>query len=391
MKICAIICEYNPFHNGHKYLIEKAKNLSGADSVLCIMSGNFTERGEIAILNKFKRAKHAVLGGADVVLELPTIFATAPAEIFAKGAVKLLTSIPEVEYLAFGTENGDVDSFTKLAEILNNETIEFKQTLKENLSEGLPFAKAKTDTIQKLYPQLDSSILSAPNGILGVEYTRAILSLNSKIKILPIKRIGANFSDDNLYENLSSASAIRKNLGLNDFEKIKLNLPYFVLKDLNNFDEKKFKDAVYLSALTASKNELKKICDCAEGLENRIKSLTEKCNNYDDLVIKTSTKRYITTRIKRILLNNFLKIDKKLIERCLKNKLYLKVLAVKKDKADKILKSLSKSKLTVLTRKTDVNNLSKTALSCYEKDVLANRIYNNFFNERENENLILFV
>ena len=111
MKICAVICEFNPFHNGHKYLIEKAKRQSDCDAVLCIMSGNFTQRGEVCIFDKYTRARHAIAGGADCVIQLPAPFAVAPAEIFAKGAIKILSSIPDVTEIAFGCESADFKKF----------------------------------------------------------------------------------------------------------------------------------------------------------------------------------------------------------------------------------------------------------------------------------------
>ena len=131
MKICAIICEYNPFHNGHLYHIQEAKRLSGADCILCLMSGNFVQRGEEAILNKFTRAKHAVLAGADIVIELPTIFATSNAEIFAKGAISLLSAIPSVEYLCFGAETANADAFLQTAKLLNDEPDEVSFKIKQ--------------------------------------------------------------------------------------------------------------------------------------------------------------------------------------------------------------------------------------------------------------------
>lgn len=113
MKICAIICEYNPFHNGHFYQLDAAKKKSGADAVVCFMSGNFVQRGEAAVLEKYIRAKHAVLAGADAVVELPVVFSSAPAELFAKGAIKLISSVPEITALSFGCESGDEDIFSK--------------------------------------------------------------------------------------------------------------------------------------------------------------------------------------------------------------------------------------------------------------------------------------
>ena len=143
MKICAVICEYNPFHNGHLYQLSQAKRLSGADAVLCIMSGNFVQRGDTAIVDKFTRAKHAVLGGADIVIELPTIFATSNAELFAKGAISILSSIPAVTTLCFGAETNDKAAFMKTATLLNEEPKEVSQCIKSLTSDGMSYAKAR--------------------------------------------------------------------------------------------------------------------------------------------------------------------------------------------------------------------------------------------------------
>ncbi|MDE6790385.1 MAG: nucleotidyltransferase family protein, partial [Clostridia bacterium] len=136
MEICAIICEFNPFHNGHAYLLRRARELSGCDAVLCVMSGSFTQRGEICRTDKFLRAKHAVLCGADAVVELPAPFAVAPAEIFARGAVGVISSIPQVKCVAFGCESGEAEDFLYAAKIANSESALFKATLEKHLDSG---------------------------------------------------------------------------------------------------------------------------------------------------------------------------------------------------------------------------------------------------------------
>ena len=145
MKICAIICEYNPFHNGHLYQLMEAKRQSGADAILCIMSGNFVQRGEAATMDKFTRAKHAVLAGADAVIELPTVFACSNAELFAKGALSILSSIPAVSTLCFGAETADKAAFLLAARYLNNEPKEVSEKIKELISTGVSYAKARAN------------------------------------------------------------------------------------------------------------------------------------------------------------------------------------------------------------------------------------------------------
>ena len=165
MKICAIICEYNPFHNGHLYQLREAKRISGADALLCIMSGNFVQRGEAAIMDKFTRAKHAVQAGADVVIELPTLFATSNAELFAKGAIHLLSSIPDVSILCFGCENSNKETLIQTAEKLNNEPKDVSKKIKEYVGNGLSYAKARAKAWDG---QIPLELLTSPNNILGI-------------------------------------------------------------------------------------------------------------------------------------------------------------------------------------------------------------------------------
>ena len=187
MKIAVTICEYNPFHNGHLYSLEQIKKISDADAVICVMSGNFTERGDIAVMHKYTRARHAILAGADMVIELPTVFATAPAEIFAKGAVKIAECLNGERTLFFGIENGDKEGLIATADYLLRETAEFKAALKEELQAGVSFAKARYNALEKINPPgIDLGYTLSPNNILALEYTKAIIERGYKTDIAPI-------------------------------------------------------------------------------------------------------------------------------------------------------------------------------------------------------------
>ena len=361
MKILAIICEFNPFHNGHKYLLETARNISGADFILCIMSGNFTQRGEMCILDKYTRAKHAILGGADCVIQLPTPFAVAPAEIFAMGAVKILSSIPEVTTLAFGCEDGDKKSFIDAAQLLTTETDKFKSKLKEMLDNGESYIKSYAASFEVCGG--DRQLVANPNNILGLEYTKAITRANANIEILPIKRIGAGYNDSELKENYSSASAIRQNLNNGD---IKNNLPEFVYDDLKYINYcNEFDSMLRHSLFKSTPESLKHVYGCAEGLENKLKSLENL--QIGEIIEKATSKRYSSSRIRRILCANALELYQYDCEKFLSTDLYIKPLAVKKQSVDNILSSLSKSKYPVVTR-IDTSKLNRTAQECFEKD-----------------------
>ena len=366
MKICAIICEYNPFHNGHLYHLKAARELSGADTVVCIMSGNFVQRGEPAILNKYVRAKHAVLAGADAVLELPTVFATSNAELFAKGAIKLLSSIPAVQTLCFGAENENKTAFTLAARYLNDEPKEVSEKIKQAVSEGVGYAKARAQAYAGFIP---FDLLASPNNILGLEYARALLELHSEISLLPVERMGAGYSDESLQENFSSATAIRS--ALEHGETPNGNLPEFVLKDLPENLTNPLDGLEKYAILSTPKETLANVCDCTEGLENAFK----KAALLNEPLAQTLTSpRYTSSRIRRIALQNLLKIEKNLIRESLQDPSYLRVLAVKKGRSD-VLSALSESAFPLIVRTHDEEILSGTAKQCFQKDIFAEEIY----------------
>lgn len=390
MKICAVIAEYNPFHLGHLKHIDYIKSTLGADKIIVIMSGNFTQRGEIAVLDKFTRAKHAVIAGADVVIELPTVFALSNAETFAKGAIKLIKSLGVVNSICFGVESGTAEQYVQLAKLLNQETKEFKLALKEHLDTGVSLAKAKFLAVQSVYgDKFNCELLNSPNNILALEYTKAILENNMDVEIEPMIRTG-DHNDKTLKKDITSATSIRETLKTGKIKKLKKNLPSFVYPDLKDYPFL-FEKIIIAKLLSTSTEQLKTIADCTEGLENRIKALSYDNKNLDLLVQKISTKRYPATRIQRILTNNLLEITSALVLECLKNPLYLKVLAVNSQSLDLISSISSTASVPTLTRKSDTLLLKKTAKLCFEKDVLANELYSLITDDKLNENLMLVI
>ncbi len=385
MKICFAVCEYNPFHNGHLYHINKIKEEVKPDCLAIIMSGCFTQRGEIAVTDKYTRASHAIKAGADVVFELPTVFATGNAEIFAKGAVSLANAFSGENVLCFGTENGEKHKLLATAKSLLSETKEFKKLYKEELKTGVSAIKAKVNALAKMnIENVDLELLKSPNNILGIEYTKAIISLKSNLDIFPILREGAGYNDEVLYKDISSASAIRKAIADGKLKKTRSSLPDFVYRDLPkslpNCD-----DLIFYSILKATKQELKEIIDCSEGLENRIKALAKTSDSLEELKDKLKTKRYTYTRISRILLSSMLGLEEGFIRKCLSDDLYLKVLAISKDKTN-LLSELSKMTETpIITRKKDADGLVGIAKTCFERDVYANDVYGFVTKNKTNE------
>ncbi len=381
MKICAIICEYNPFHNGHLYQLQTAKKQSGADAVVCFMSGNFVQRGEGAIMDKFTRAKHAVSAGADAVIELPTVFATSNAELFAKGGIHLLSSIPAIQWLCFGAEKADTSAFLSAAKYVNDEPLDVSKKIKTLTHKGMSYAQARAEAFSDYIPL---EMLCSPNTILGVEYTRALLQKQSNVKILPIQRKGSGYNDTALQTGFSSASAIRKNLQKS--ETLVGYLPDFVWNDLPKQLEERLEYLEKYAILSAEKETIANVCDCTEGLENAFKKAA---TSREPLIKTLVSARYTASRIRRIALQNLLRIEKGFIRQCLQTPLYLRVLAAKKERTD-VLSALSKSAFPLVVRAHDENVLSGAAKQCFETDIFAENIHRLLYDNQTQEKIIFF-
>lgn len=271
--VTGIICEFNPFHSGHKYLIDKIKE--NGNSVICCMSGNFVQRGEFAVFDKFTRTETALKGGADLVIELPSACSTLSAEGFAKSAVNLLESTGIIDEISFGAESDNISELKKFSEMLNNEDI--KSTITNEMKKGIPYHTARKNV-------LNTNLLDSPNNILACEYLRF-----ANVPCNAFKRIGKGHdTDDELY----SASAIRKTLDGNKISSIE-NCEIAVLAKLRQM----------------SKDDFKKIADVNEGLENRIYDAVRNANSLDELYNLIKTKRYTMARIRRIILRAYLGIE----------------------------------------------------------------------------------
>lgn len=394
MKICAVICEYNPFHNGHKLQLETIRQTSGCDKILCVMSGNFTQRGEASVFHKRVRARHALENGADAVIELPAAFSVSPAELFARGAVKLINDIPCVTTLAFGCESGNKEAFLSTARETLREDKAFKAALQKSMKEGTSYIKARNEALLSLGGEIDEALLSAPNNILGIEYCRSLLLANSAIEPLPLLRAGAGHTDEKIYKDLSSATALRGILGEQTRaakKALKRNLPASVYADALTYKENCYKTAAACALLRATPERVAQTPDCSEGLENRLKSMARSNPDYDALIEKTVTKRYTRTRLKRILAQNFLGVTIKDVKEFLNAPLYRNVLAVKKESAEELLAALNEGNYPAITRRSDYSLLSKDARACFALDVHANDLYNALTATHTNEFETLFI
>ena len=327
MKILGLIVEYNPFHNGHLYHLQKSIEKTKATHTIAIMSGNFLQRGEPALFDKYTRAHAAVKNGVDLVIELPTMFACQSAEIFSHGAITTLNSLNCVDAICFGSEEGDVDILYTISKILVDEPEEFKISLKKYLSDGMLFPTARSlalfDYIND-FKLLDISkekllnILNSSNNILGLEYIKSILKLNSKIKPYTITRVQSDYNSETIESNICSATAIRKQLkDLNDISSISKVVPnntFDVLKSKIDDDFYPMFDDNYFEILSSiiirDKNILNTYFDVNEGIENKIYQSIFTSLTLDDLKESIKSKRYTMTKIKRTLNNILLGITK---------------------------------------------------------------------------------
>ncbi|MEG1527796.1 MAG: nucleotidyltransferase family protein [Clostridia bacterium] len=378
MKICGIICEYNPLHSGHLYHLDFTKRQG--DVVVCVMSGNFTQRGEIACMDKYVRAKHAIYSGADIVLELPTIFATSSAEHFAYGGIKILNAIG-ADILSFGSECGDINLLTEYAEMLNHPTEEFNLTVKHFLSKGMSYPVAISNSASQHFAK--PNILNKPNNILAIEFIRQIKMQNSKMTPITIERED-NYNENNLRFNYPSATAIRHLFETNQLDTIGKFIPDYVYEDYKKQIRSDYEQLIYAYLNTLNADSLKSISrieGVTEGLENRILANCAK-GNYSLMVEAIKTKRYTLTKLQRIFLAILLGKTKNLLTRAKKIRPYTRVLAINKDKLN-LLSYLAKCKISL------VPDISKEQNCLYELDLKASNIYASLAQEVGNKDLTM--
>ncbi|MBE7068840.1 MAG: nucleotidyltransferase family protein, partial [Clostridiales bacterium] len=282
------------------------------------------------------------------------------------GAIKLLSSIPTVNTLCFGAETADKLAFKSASKYLADEPREVSLKIKQALDEGVSYAKARAQAFAGFIP-LD--LLLSPNNILGLEYTKAIYRQNASIDILPIERQGAGYSENAIYSNFSSASALR--LAIQNGQSLGDNLPKYVLSDLPSKTSNGLELLEKYAILNKKASEIAKVCDCSEGLENAFKRVA---SENKPLVESLTSTRYTASRIRRIALQNLLNIEEQFIRDCLQAPLYLRVLGVKKGRND-VLSALSESPFSLLVRPRDKEKLQGVAKECFEKDIFAEKVY----------------
>lgn len=379
MNITGIIAEYNPLTYGHAYHLSTAKKETEADAIAVVMSGNFVQRGEPAILEKYIRAETAIKAGADIVVELPTAYAVSPADVFALGAIKTLSLIPSLTTISFGSECGDVSVLTQTAEILLDEPEDFKIELKKALETKVSYVKAQSiafDNYVSLYGLKNlAGILNEPNNVLAVTYIKTAMTLNLNVKFHTVKRIGA-FSDINLNVQYPSASAIREAFLNGKIDQLDDSLPDYTLNALITAKKSiydKFSTVALYRFRALSSNQLSEFYDFSEGLNNRFKQSSDKATNLDELLNLVKSKRYTFARLKRLALYPVLDITEKLIAGAKQAFPPLRVLAIKKERTD-ILKLIS-SVENLITKFKDYERLSLDAMELNALDLNASKVY----------------
>ncbi|WP_226665857.1 nucleotidyltransferase [Metabacillus litoralis] len=387
MNVLGLIVEYNPFHNGHLYHLKESIKKTNADVVVAVMSGNFLQRGEPAIVSKWKRTEMALLNGVDLVIELPYVFATQKAETFANGAVSILDAL-RCNSLCFGSESGDINPFLHTNEFLTENQLEYDELIKKHVKTGVSYPKALTLAFKELAKDKEVLDLSLPNNILGFHYVHAIYKQKSNIKPYTIKRTSADYHDQTFSSpTIASATSIRKAIFSveNEYSTISHYVPSETLNILTKykFDNKflhnweSYYHFLKYSILTMSSKDLEAIYEVEEGLENRILKIIIKSTSFQDLMEKLKSKRYTWTRLQRVCTHILTKTTKQQMQmiNTTETSPYIRLLGMNQ-KGQKYLNSTKKEiSLPIISK---VSSFQHPILSI---DIQAAYTYNMVFSE----------
>lgn len=386
MKTTGIIAEFNPFHNGHAYLLQKARELTGAEVVVVVMSGSFVQRGTPALLSKYTRAEMALRCGADLVIELPVFSACASAEYFAEGAVRLLHDL-QLDSFCFGSESGDLNALLPAARLLAEEPPEYRSLLKQQLSAGSSFPAARQAALSALLPSM-ASVLSAPNNLLGIEYLKACCRHRFRLQPITILRAGSSYHEQNLISSdYPSASALRRlfdgsalPLSLTELSSYMPEAAYPLLEQefFRTFPvtENDYSSLLSYRLLHTSASELAAYADMGTELANRIYSRRFDCIQTRAFTESLKTKELTYTRISRALLHTILQISAWEQEcfRQLPATPYARILGLT-SAARPFLKQLNPLVPLIQKPARAKKMLSEEAYAFFEKDLLASELY----------------
>lgn len=402
--VVGIVAEYNPFHNGHFYHLQKAKEKAGASNCICVISGNFTQRGEPSIVNKWMKAYMALCGGANLVIELPVAYSISSAENFASGAVKILSNLGIVDDISFGAECEDLATLNNIANVIYNEPQEYKNILSHELSKGISYPAAREKAIMMYLNDIKryANVLANSNNILAIEYLKAIKMQKSQLNPVLIKREKVYYNDMRIVDDLASATAIRKMMEQKEYSQIRKVVPKSTYKILGEefkkeniiLGLKQYEKEIIYKLRMMNVGEIANLPDVSEGLEYSIKKASDNCNNLEKLINSIKSKRYTQTRIQRILIYALLGISKTDIEISRKIMPYARVLGFD-EKGKMMLSEIVKSnpKLKVITSVNKFMQIKpkkreeKLQLEMLRKDILATDIYTLGYKDESKGNL----
>ena len=390
MKTVGLITEYNPFHNGHAYHIEKAKMLTGADRVIVVMSGDFVQRGAPAVMPKHLRAESALLSGASLIIELPVCFATGSAEYFAQGSISLLNRLGCIDSICFGSECGDLHLLKEIAQILADEPIEYQTALKQALKEGASFPAARQEALN-IYSDKYSEILASPNNILGIEYLKALAKIHSKMEPFTIKRIGAGYHDMDIDGQFSSATAIRSDIYQladvnSSFESLPLtHIQTQVPSSCHELMKKNYQTRYPVKAddfslllkaklLSETAGSLSHYLDMSPELANRILRLRNDYLSFEQFCDLLKTKELTRSRISRSFIHVLLGITNDWLTAMKAPAPYARILGFRRDHADLLGILKLTSGIPLITSPARAV-LADTAYQMLELDIYASNLY----------------
>lgn len=387
--VAAIIAEYNPFHKGHAYQIEKTRELTGADFILVILSGDFVQRGAPSVFDKYRRTHMALLGGADAVLELPVSYACSSAEYFAQGAVGILDGLNAVDFLSFGSEAGDLSPCIQAAQILLKEPEEYRKILREQLKKGRAFPAARKEALLSCLDENPGySFLDTPNNILGIEYCKALLSLKSKIRPFTVRREGNGYHETGLTHSFSSASALRNVLFSCDSkaeytvftEQARHTQPEAVFSYMEETLEQNvplceddFSLLLKYQLMLSDQDSLCRFADMSPALARRIIRRLNEFQSFSQFTALLKTKELTHTRISRSLLHVLLSLD---TDAPGFPPSYVRLLGFRKSASPLLKKIRNNSRISLITKAADYPKLlSAESAVHFKKDIFAADLY----------------
>lgn len=366
LAIAGIVAEFNPFHNGHKYIIDCAK--ADGHTLCAVISGNFVQRGDSAIISKFERARQCLLNGVDIVCELQCPWSMSTAQNFAYGAVSQLNALG-VNVIYFGSESGDINSLIKATGFLYSDGFEAK--IKERLKNGETFAKVRQDLLSEYDPQL-GTLLSGSNDTLGIEYIAAANRINTNIKFVAVKRRGAMHNDTMSAGDYSTATLLREAIhsgSIASCESYVPNSAFEILKDADISDISKLERPILSKLRTMTEADFSRLPDISEGLDKLLFNSVRNATTLDELYSLLKSKRYTLARLRRVVLAAYLDIDNSYFR---KKPPYVRILGFKGDSIARINKNDS---VPIITKVSQIEKLSEYAKKVFETECRATDLY----------------